>query len=239
MTQELWKGNVINNCACQYGLLPWLCITSGCLHPLAVYILWLCLSSGCVYPLAVYKLCLCIHYDSRTMEGECDNQLRMSVRTPSMWPSLVRWVPPEKLWGGDIALQGNLHQRVRGVFQQLNSLLVNPAKSLIHFHFSRLRSLRIFRPCLSSEEYEYVPLSQKCAPLSEGPLRLECFAYWFYSLADHTLLAFGNPLMDNRLGCSHFWRYTDHRLPASTLTDRIQQHLVLMSYRSTKVVQKS
>jgi hypothetical protein len=106
MTQELWKGNVINNCACQYRLLPCLCITSGCLHPLAVYILWLCLSSGWVYRLAVYNLCLFIHNDSRTMEWECDNQLRMSVRTPSMWPSLVRWVPPKNYEGETLPYRG-------------------------------------------------------------------------------------------------------------------------------------
>ena len=54
--------------------------------------------------------------DLRPMVGECANQLRMSVRPPTMVPPLVRWQSPEILGGGfDTALQGNLYQRVRGV----------------------------------------------------------------------------------------------------------------------------
>ena len=63
-------------------------------------------------------------------------------------------------------------------------------------------------------------------------LRLECFAYWYSSGRSHPS-SNGNTLMDNQLGWNHLRRYTDHRLPDSTLTDSNQEHLVLMSNWST------
>ena len=65
-----------------------------------------------------------------------------------------------------------------------------------------------------------------------------CFE--FYSLADLTLLAFGNPLMDNQLGCSH------HLLASYRSTCCLNQHeqtewkhLGLKSYRCTTVQRTS
>ena len=52
------------------------------------------------------------------------------------------------------------------------------------FYFIILGTIRLFylfqkNIYLCTEFEEYVPLSQDCGPRSEGPLRLECFAYWF------------------------------------------------------------
>ena len=61
-------------------------------------------------------------------------------------------------------------------------------------------------------------------------------ALYFYSLANLTLLAFGNPLLDNQLGCSHIslalYRSTGCLIQPEQ-TDI--HHLVLKSYRCTFV----
>ena len=102
-------------------------------------------------------------------------------------------------------------------------------------HFRFLFWIRRISTFVNLNE-EYIPLSLNTVSMTAErratELRVFCI---FYSLADLTLLALGNPLLDNQLGCSH-QLLALHRSTCCLHQHKQTecQHLDLKSYRCTK-----